>query len=430
MCSFGKKSCVAILVCYLSLFMIDGRVYGGAGDMLKGLVPGAGTWLASGTVKRVITGAFSTGGGMKYIRLGLSPAQIGVLVGTLAAGAGISYLQEKWMDYLGLGGDLQLQGGVLKHFEAGTPTLDSTSMQTLNEQLSSYQGAGYSVFVAVYATQEAAYAAAVHDRDDGFGNAQGYSLGTHTYYSRWNASLLQKDTTAKAVRMYVYPVGSGSYQSNDINHNATSSDISDIVGADVNGEHSEARKTAARALWEDAEEEMDKVLRDKASSQQAADMAAAIAGLKAAIETNMSQATKDALATGDAVDEDVTAKNEADTIKQAIDDALKNQTATNNPAFTGFWSVVAWPAAPSISERFLEFINDLKATSFWSLPSTMTTGFPSGGDPSISFNGGVFGSHTYTFASWGSGLFNVIKGIVLVICSWVGIRIAVKGGGG
>lgn len=101
-----------------------------------------------------------------------------------------------------------------------------------------------------------------------------------------------------------------------------------------------------------------------------------------------------------------------------------------NPPYTGTVNRTAWPAAPSIGARFTSFTNTIKGTSLWSVPNALSAGFPAGGNPVISFNGGVYGQHSYDFSTWGSGIFNVIKGIVLVICSWVAIRIVTKGGGG
>lgn len=101
-----------------------------------------------------------------------------------------------------------------------------------------------------------------------------------------------------------------------------------------------------------------------------------------------------------------------------------------NPALSGGDAVTTtWPSVPSVSDRFGTFITAVKATSFWQLPGSMSS-LPSGGDPSFHISGGVFGEHDYSFASWGSTLLNVVKGVVLVICSWVAIRIATKGGGG
>jgi hypothetical protein len=120
-----------------------------------------------------------------------------------------------------------------------------------------------------------------------------------------------------------------------------------------------------------------------------------------------------------------------DVIKDAEVEKPEEKTpTTNDPSYTGSFTPGTWPAVPSIGTRFNDFTNSLKQTSLWSLPSSMTTDFPSGGDPVISFNAGVYGSHSYSFASWGSALYNVIKGIVLVICSWVAIKIVTKGGGG
>ncbi|CAH2032104.1 hypothetical protein [Trichlorobacter ammonificans] len=80
--------------------------------------------------------------------------------------------------------------------------------------------------------------------------------------------------------------------------------------------------------------------------------------------------------------------------------------------------------------RFNQFVVDMKATSLFSLPNQFFSGIPSGGDPSVSFDGGRFGHHTFDFSTLFSA-FTVLRSVVFICFGWLSIRIvALKGGGG
>lgn len=79
--------------------------------------------------------------------------------------------------------------------------------------------------------------------------------------------------------------------------------------------------------------------------------------------------------------------------------------------------------------RITQFVNDVKQTPLFSLPSSLLGNIPGGGSSTISFTAGRFGTHTYDFASWGS-LLNTLKTIILIIFSAVAVRIVTLKGGG
>jgi hypothetical protein len=113
-----KKGCLVGLICYLSLFLIDGRAYAGAGDNLTQIVKGSGQWLASGALTKTIIGGFKNG---KFFRLGFTPVQIGTMLGLTAAGSVLMYAQDEWFVWLGLNGDkIRKNGsGLLEYKTAG-----------------------------------------------------------------------------------------------------------------------------------------------------------------------------------------------------------------------------------------------------------------------------------------------------------------------
>lgn len=77
--------------------------------------------------------------------------------------------------------------------------------------------------------------------------------------------------------------------------------------------------------------------------------------------------------------------------------------------------------------RFQSFFDRMKTTAVFSLPNQFATGIPSGGQSTMSFNGGRFGNQTFDFATF-SGLFIVVKSLFLIVCSWVALKIISKGG--
>lgn len=79
--------------------------------------------------------------------------------------------------------------------------------------------------------------------------------------------------------------------------------------------------------------------------------------------------------------------------------------------------------------RITQFVDDVKKTPLFSLPSSLLGNIPGGGSSTISFTAGRFGSHTYDFASWGS-LLGTLKTIILIIFSAVGVKIVTLKGGG
>lgn len=76
--------------------------------------------------------------------------------------------------------------------------------------------------------------------------------------------------------------------------------------------------------------------------------------------------------------------------------------------------------------RLQKFISDIKATPLFGLIGNFFGSVPTGNySSSVSFNGGVFGSHTYDFSTQYAGIINTLKGLILLIFSYISIRILV-----
>lgn len=83
-------------------------------------------------------------------------------------------------------------------------------------------------------------------------------------------------------------------------------------------------------------------------------------------------------------------------------------------------------ASSDLSTNFASFINNLKSTSLFSLPTSLTTGLPTGAGVSsvVSFSAGMYGNQSYDFSNWG-GILLILRSIILLGFSYVGIRIVV-----
>lgn len=106
----------------------------------------------------------------------------------------------------------------------------------------------------------------------------------------------------------------------------------------------------------------------------------------------------------------------------------------DNPAIpdSGALTAARDSSVSGIQSDFIAAMNTIKTSSLFSLPLNLTNNLPVAGTPVISFNAGVFGSHTYDFgdANW-SWVLLVLRSILLIAFSYVGIKIVVlKGGGG
>lgn len=79
--------------------------------------------------------------------------------------------------------------------------------------------------------------------------------------------------------------------------------------------------------------------------------------------------------------------------------------------------------------RITQFVNDVKATPIFSMPSSLLGNIPGGGSSTITFSAGRWGTHTYDFSSWGS-ILDTLKALILIIFSAVAVRIVTLKGGG
>jgi len=70
------------------------------------------------------------------------------------------------------------------------------------------------------------------------------------------------------------------------------------------------------------------------------------------------------------------------------------------------------------------FFDDLKNTALFSLPSRILSDIPDSSNSTMSFDGGVYGQHTYDFASLGS-IYVTLRAILLTLFGYLSVRIVV-----
>lgn len=102
-----------------------------------------------------------------------------------------------------------------------------------------------------------------------------------------------------------------------------------------------------------------------------------------------------------------------------------------DPGYAGASSVedTPWPEVGDFGARWLLFEQSIASSPIFGLPSAFFGGIPGGGSSTISFNAGVYGQHTYDFATWPAVIFSVVSGCVLLACGYVSVKIiTIKGG--
>lgn len=79
-------------------------------------------------------------------------------------------------------------------------------------------------------------------------------------------------------------------------------------------------------------------------------------------------------------------------------------------------------------DRFSQFIDSMKQSSLFSLPSTVIGSVPSGGQSQFNLSFGRFGNTVFDLASYGNAI-NIIKTLVLIVFSVVSFKIVTLKGG-
>lgn len=86
------------------------------------------------------------------------------------------------------------------------------------------------------------------------------------------------------------------------------------------------------------------------------------------------------------------------------------------------------PTVADYTTEYNTFKTDMEATSLYGLIAGFFSGVPAGGSSVYSFSGGVFGNHSYDFASWGS-VMTLLRGLTLVAFGAASLRIIFLKGG-
>lgn len=122
----------------------------------------------------------------------------------------------------------------------------------------------------------------------------------------------------------------------------------------------------------------------------------------------------------DAIKNQMTGGADTSTFSDTSGGKAKYRSAVGQDIKDGF--------SQGFSDAFNNFVNNMKSTSLFSSTASFFASAPSGGLGSITINGGTtFGSTQVNLGSWLS-FFTILRGAVVVACTYVAIRIVTKGG--
>lgn len=392
----------------------------------------AGAW--SGTT-RIAPMLFKAGNIAKWVGVGFSPATCAILAGAVLTTWAISNYTQ--LPYIGVWltsiGDRLYSG----QYQKGTYLVTAYTGDALtayNWLVTNYQNPLGSLDVVVkFSTSAEAQAwidanisNAVHCHDIG-GYGSGYhSSGAITVYT--HAYLLENYGGACALNgkkvIWYYP-SAGSYPSAWDFTYPVSQTVTQVKTDLETG--LTASNTQARAAYTEMETAMKNALAGtvspylssildatNSSSERLQDLlnsAARTAG--GAVVTQM-EADNDAITSGTDVTVQVQAAKAAEEAK-----------AETDPAFTAASEPSVWDDPPSISDLWDNFKDAVLATGIFLLPAALSSGIPGGGTSVMSFNAGVFGSHSYDFSTWSGNVILILRSVFLVIFSFIAIRVVV-----
>ena len=133
------------------------------------------------------------------------------------------------------------------------------------------------------------------------------------------------------------------------------------------------------------------------------------------------------------------AKKTGDNIKIIQNETtMINAPSTVNAGSSEFVPVPYAPSSPlsafvagdhDLVARTEQFVSDIQQSPFVSMISGFAGAVPSGGSCEVSVNGGIFGTHVFSFCDLGF-VWSVLRAVCLCVAGYVGLRIVTRGGGG
>lgn len=267
---------------------------------------------------------------------------------------------------------------------------------------------------------------------------------TYIYWRKWGAYYNGGPTCdCKLIgKTVVYWQPSGNRSTSDYDLVPTDFEISQ---SSINDKWTvDANRTAKNTLSEDLFQDFEKQAR-KELTEETGNKADSTTSLKQKVDellqtgvgstyiTNLSTTNQSNLTQGG--DVTTTINNNATNINSG--DTVAGSSSTGSEGEEEEDSSVYSPSAPlgpyekdhDLSTRTQEFWDDLKQTGLVTMITGFSSAVPSGGSCEISFNGGIYGTHTYSFCDW-TGIFAVLRAVTLIIAGYIGLRIVTKGGAG
>jgi hypothetical protein len=98
----------------------------------------------------------------------------------------------------------------------------------------------------------------------------------------------------------------------------------------------------------------------------------------------------------------------------------------NDPALSGTHATEAWPEVGNLTSQWQSFKTSMAQTGIFTLGQGFFNNVPSGGGSSYSFSAGVFGNHTFDFATaFPAIVWSILSSVTFAVCSYVAIRIVI-----
>ena len=202
--------------------------------------------------------------------------------------------------------------------------------------------------------------------------------------------------------------------------------------ADAAKAAADAAKAAAAARTSSSQSRYDSAITKAAAANAAAANAPGDSGLAAAAAAANAEAAAAGSSLSDAQSSEAkagadAAKADADAAKAAADAAAVAQAAASlaHAPSSAYGDATQ---KTDFSARFNQFLDDMKSTSFFTIPSKIAGNIPGGGDPVINFDGGKLGRHTFDFSTL-SLVFSVLSKVFLILASVSAIKIVTLKGG-
>lgn len=432
----NKYLIMAFLFCFV--FTMSFSLYAQTSLFATVVKLGVGAW--QGGV-RVVPMLVKYGSYAKNIGVGLSPTTLAILAGAVfTTWAVVNIAKLPMFQSFLTSRNYGVNGGVYKAVVNTGGMLPETAGASGLTEINGLMEYAYSEGYGGWTVEVLQNLTALQAREAVLLSGGGYA-------GPYNAAMFSTVTGAVCVGVYTkqncnpgpycgvtalsYPVSPGDYTST-WGYGATIP--ASQIGTDyTNDITSPTPSPEAYKTWEEFEKAIKDSLAGKTSpflSDILKSMNQAGQTLQQLLDAGMLQAAPNVVAALQALQNAVTSETNLDA--QLTDPAAAAAEAeTENKENADAWQgegvpePSTWEDPPSISDLWDDFLDAAGETGLFLLPSALSSGIPGGGASVIAFNGGVFGDQSFDFSDWASNVLLILRSVVMVIFSFVAIRVIV-----